>query len=651
MVDQTKDIKKDSAKSDDSKKEDAKAESKKEPEKKDSTKTDDSKPKTLDEAASALESALKKSNESKSSSDEKITSIAAGTVGVSKKTTEKETSKSEDKSSNQTDSAKSDSNADAAKSDDKHSDASKNSSSDNADDKDNSSEKADSDPDYVTEKPKRHMPSKLKQFLLGFAVAIFIIVVFFGALWFIRLPSMSDTVAIDKVALPDEVTFLSDSQTMDLTKLAPADAVDVAMNYQANMQACSELLLSDDKNWTSEQVDELQDAFPNTKVKGTITAFEWSADFIDEFAKRNPDMKIIGTLQIGGVKAPLGDSELDLTGMNTAAMSELEKALPYFENLEKINFGTDENGYTGLKDVSEFTTAHPEFKVKYHFTVWGKKVSLHAKKLDLNHIQMDDQGKQVRDVLPYMPDVTFLDMDFCDVDNEHMAAIRDDFPDIKVVWRIWFGSYYSVRTDVEKILASAPLNGGMLNPENTVALKYCTDLKYLDIGHNDDLQDISFISYMPNLEVLIIMWGHITDISPIADCPKMEFLEIFTNNITDLTPLEDLKEIKHLNICNNPNMDDITPLYGLSTLERLWIGRANRIPPEQVEKFMELNPDCDVKFVPCDPHDGWRWGVPRYEVLRETFGYATADYQTINNDPLYYPHPNDDEEEEDNDDD
>lgn len=51
-------------------------------------------------------------------------------------------------------------------------------------------------------------------------------------------------------------------------------------------------------------------------------------------------------------------------------------------------------------------------------------------------------------------------MDSCGVSDEEMAAIRDDFPDVNVVWRIWFGTGYSVRTDVEKILASQPQRAG-----------------------------------------------------------------------------------------------------------------------------------------------------------------------------------------------
>ncbi|MBQ6903153.1 MAG: leucine-rich repeat domain-containing protein, partial [Lachnospiraceae bacterium] len=267
----------------------------------------------------------------------------------------------------------------------------------------------------------------------------------------------------------------------------------------------------------------------------------------------------------------------------------------------------------------------------------------HADKLDFNHIEMDDQGKEVREILSCMPDVTFLDMDFCGVDDEHMAKIRDDFPNVKVVWRIWFGTNYSVRTDVEKILASAPQVGGMLTPETTKSLIYCTDLKYLDIGHNEGLKDLYFVRYMPKLEVLICMWGSITDISPLADCPHLEFLEIFTNNITDISPLKDLHELKHLNMCWNLGLTDLSPIYGLTQLERLWIGTTTGIPRDQIEKFKEMAPDCEVNDWCGDPHTNWRWGTERYALLQEQFGYVNYEYEFYWRDPLYYPHDDKDE--------
>lgn len=34
-------------------------------------------------------------------------------------------------------------------------------------------------------------------------------------------------------------------------------------------------------------------------------------------------------------------------------------------------------------------------------------------------------------------------------------------------------------------------------------MKYCEGVKYMDIGHNEYLTDLSFVSGMPNLEVMI----------------------------------------------------------------------------------------------------------------------------------------------------
>ena len=107
----------------------------------------------------------------------------------------------------------------------------------------------------------------------------------------------------------------------------------------------------------------------------------------------------------------------------------------------------------------------------------------------------------MREILPCMKHCRYLDMDFCGVSDEAMAAIREEFPQMEVVWRIWFGrdNKLSVRTDVERILAS---DGGMHIEKNYSGLQYCTKVKYLDMGHMPELTDWSFLGCMPDLEVL-----------------------------------------------------------------------------------------------------------------------------------------------------
>ena len=254
-----------------------------------------------------------------------------------------------------------------------------------------------------------------------------------------------------------------------------------------------------------------------------------------------------------------------------------------------------------------------------------------------------------------MPELTLLDMDFCEVSDEAMADIRDSLPKAEVVWRIWFGNEhrngYSVRTNVTRILASNPGRGGELTAENTRSLKYCTKVIYLDLGHNDQLTDISFVRCMPDLEVAVLAMGGFSDLSPLADCPKLEYLEIQTGAVSDLRPLSGLKNLRHLNIAWNFALTDITPLYELTELERLWIGGYDPVPREQVEEMQRRAPNCVINTTTSNPTEaGWRYvsfneegyGIPhpRYALLRKQFDYGSAPYcySYPEYDPLYYPH-------------
>ena len=262
--------------------------------------------------------------------------------------------------------------------------------------------------------------------------------------------------------------------------------------------------------------------------------------------------------------------------------------------------------------------------------------------MDIKYIRIYDEGAEVKDVLSIMPRLEVLDMDSCKVSDEAMADIRDTYPNVNVIWRVWFGDNYCVRTDVEKILASMPSGGGEITSRNYQGLFYCTKVKYLDIGHNESLDDISFISCMPDLEVAILAMGDFSDISVLAQCPKLEFLEIQTTNVTDLSPLSGLTSLRHLNIGHLFELTDISPIMDLE-LERLWIGCLSPVPAEQVEEYKRLHPDCAVNNTTYDPHEeGWRYAYgdvtgwhPRYALLVEQFGYDSAAYAFPWKDPLY----------------
>ena len=369
-----------------------------------------------------------------------------------------------------------------------------------------------------------------------------------------------------------------------------------------------------------------------------------------------PEVKLSYLFSMAGKDIILSDERLDLTSLSREEVERAATMLSSMSALTYVDLGGEGANDLAWEDVGTLQAANPNAEFKYSFTLYDQSLTTLDEVVSFSHITMYDEGEAVRRIMPYMQKCTYLDMDFCGVSNESMAAIRDEFPDTKVVWRIWFGENYSVRTDVEKILASKPTQGGVVNDEQAWVLRYCTDVKYLDLGHNEAITDISFVSCMPNLEVFVIAMNPLEDISPLANCTHLEYIELNSTNISDLSPLADKKELRHLNIGNCKSVSDISPLYGLTDLERLWIGCFDPVPAEQVAIMQEAAPDCKIDTTTDDPtQGGWRyadlndkgWATwvkygyfdfdlhPRYELLREQFGYADLAYSFTWLDPLY----------------
>ena len=329
-------------------------------------------------------------------------------------------------------------------------------------------------------------------------------------------------------------------------------------------------------------------ALPYVKTAnlGTVGGNGFSYDTVKLLQERLPGLELKYDVELLGQRMGPETTELDLTGATPEQLSAAITALPNLTNLQTIHLG-DETGGIGWDTVNAIGAACPNAVLDYGFTLWGVQANLSDAMLNFSHIPMNDNGEAVRRVLPLMRNCVGVDMDTCGIGNETMASLQADFPQMNIVWRINFGTNYSVRTDVEKILASSPMRGGDLNSDNIQVLKYCTKVKYLDLGHNNDINDISFVSYMPDLEVFIISINDVSDISPLANCPHLEYLEINSTNVTDLSPLVNCKELVHLNIGRNvgqdelrPVVSDISPLFELPKLERVWLGAitAKHVP-------------------------------------------------------------------------
>ncbi len=325
---------------------------------------------------------------------------------------------------------------------------------------------------------------------------------------------------------------------------------------------------------------------------------------------------------IAGQTLTKEETELDLSGLAPEEIVGCMDALARLPELRRVKLDPAEGPSPWTLDqAGALVIRYPDLLVDYTATVFGVTFNLTDEVVSFNHIDLSGRVDELRSVLPYLAHVGRLDMEYCEIPDEQMAALRADFPAPKIVWRVFVKGIYHCRTDAIMIRFSFNADMNRLYDKDTHPLIYCNEVRYLDLGH-DHISDAYFTAYMPDLEVCILAVGDITHISALANCPKLEYLEIFTGHITDISVLAGLKNLKHLNIANN-QITDISPLFELD-LERLWMSR-NPIPKEQIEAFRQRFPNCEINTTCSNPTgDGWRgrYGyAPRYKLLREQFCY------------------------------
>ena len=350
----------------------------------------------------------------------------------------------------------------------------------------------------------------------------------------------------------------------------------------------------------------------------------------------------------------------DLKGMSGADCEAAAYKLALLPGLKTVDLGA-EGGALTWSDIGRLRQILPTPVFKYAFKLYGVDCDLSDTTINLYRASITDDGRLVDEVMSYMPQLTYVDMDSCGLQPKRLEEINLNHPNAKVVFRVFFGDNYTARTDAERILASMASRGGMLTDSNVEGLYYCHDVKYLDLGHNTYLTNIGFTAQMPKLEVAILSMCNIRDISPLANCPNLEYLELANTYCDDLRPLSGLANLRHLNVAGigydfygdgtRPSLKDITPLYSLTGLERLWLGGYNPIPSEQIQEMQRRAPQCEIDLSVYEDPVGGRWRYvdlanyidtwvdtyhPRYEKLRQQFGdYEYTVYNFTWNDPMY----------------
>ncbi len=355
-----------------------------------------------------------------------------------------------------------------------------------------------------------------------------------------------------------------------------------------------------------------------TLPQTTLTAQE-----LDAIRAVRPDLTIDYTVVLLGKEYDLSTTELDLSFLKKDQLEAVAPALAKLTSLESVELMTKGNqSKLSQEDVKVLVDAAPHIQFHYSFTLFGKPVSTTDERIEYKNVDIGNEGEaQLRSALDILTGCSYFKLENCKIDSEILAQLREEYRDrgTKIVWRIYFGKY-SVLTDTEKIRA-------VYNVFDTTCseLRYCEDVKYIDMGHNDTLTDLSFIGHMPNLEILIASGCAVKDLSGFENCKKLEWLELANcSYLEDITPLEGCESLRFLNL-SYTRVKDLMPLDGLP-LER-FVCVGPKVPPKEQEMFMSIHPDCWTKFLGSQPYGvGWRYDDAQtyseyYRKIRDIFGY------------------------------
>jgi hypothetical protein len=198
--------------------------------------------------------------------------------------------------------------------------------------------------------------------------------------------------------------------------------------------------------------------------------------------------------------------------------------------------------------------------------------------------------------------------------NSVMIPLMEKYPDIHFEWVVSLGKGHRIATNATVFTTKLPPESGReLTSEKLQLLKYCPNLKALDIGHNK-ATDLDFLKYVPDLELLIIGDNDVTDITPIGQLKHLQFAELFSNPFTDISALANCTELLDLNI-TNCQVHDFSPLDNVQTLERFWANMIKHLTEEEAQHFKDHHPNCICDFQPSHAAtvDGWRSENPHYK--------------------------------------
>lgn len=398
-------------------------------------------------------------------------------------------------------------------------------------------------------------------------------------------------------------------------------------------------------------------------------------DAITALIARRPDCEVAYQVHIGQQ-----DYLKDATFVTVTDeyIQELKEMLPYLPNVTGVLFTGQSDA---LESIHGLADTFPDIIFDYQVDFYGQILASNIVEVDFSTLPLT-QASELETILPYLPDLTYVDVTGCSIPHEEMAALSQRWPDIQFVWMVDIaGTVF--RTDATSI----DLSGKKLGNTAAVdaALPYfpnLTEVLMLDCGIGNEemdalnrkyenIQIVWMVNLGPNLrvrsdidalmptqynvwlqdaeaynlryctEIVALDLGHmdLNNIDFAAYMPKLKYFIIADGPIANLEPLRGLQNLSYLEAfltnvidysplldCPNLKNLNISWTYGsyeilcqMTQLERLWWGGTPHSGYE-VQKLTECLPNTQlVLFDGRSTGSGWR-KQPNYYEMRDMLG-------------------------------
>lgn len=339
-------------------------------------------------------------------------------------------------------------------------------------------------------------------------------------------------------------------------------------------------------------------------------------DALLQLAELYPAISLSYRVTIGSQVYANDTTELTVTDPDLQELSQQLPRLPLVRTVHLEGTLPDNSEIVALKEQ------FPEIIFVWSFDFMGVTATSVDTFVDLSGIYIKDIA-QLEAMLPCFYNLEKVDMINCGIKNDDMDALNMRHRDTKFVWQVNV-SGVRVRTDAKFFM---PYKHGIKQIGSVWELRYCHDMECIDLGHFG-VQSFEFVEEMPKLRFLLVLDCYVHDLSNISNCTSLEFLEVAQTPLYDYWPLINLTNLTDLNISATPysqkvhrcvGLNDFTPLYQLTFLDRLWFNR-NYLDDNERNYIYTALPDTVVTLQTggctiC----GWRYS-PNYYEHRDILG-------------------------------